>query len=476
MTNTSMSDTPMSDTPLLALPLLAAAQSQKHVTHNDALLALDALVHLSVAQGAALAPPEVATPGQRLRIGAGASGAFAGRDGQIASFELGGWRYFTPQEGWTCWVEDAATLDMWRGGAWRAALDGVIGRLGLNAAASDAQRLAVASQSALFTHPPESGSHRIYVNKAGSGDVASAVFETGYVGHAELGLCGDDAFALKVSADGAAWRQAFVCDAATGLVSFAEPVAAPNLLINPDFSVNQRQFSGGALAAGAYGFDRWRAAGAASLRRTGAVITLSGGVEQVIETPAGLGAHVVVCAHGASGGELRATLGGVEKRLKPDGDRAWAAFERAEGWPAALTLKIAAEAEAASFFAVTCAEGGRPAPWRARPPALELTLCRRYFQIMRGGVMMLSWGAGSAAGYFSLPAEMRVAPRPWLDGAATIFVFGVGITSVTAANISTLTMETPTTVNLAFSSGSAAMAANQPGFLVDARLCFDAEL
>ena len=28
----------MSDTPLLGLPLLAAAQAQKHITHNEALL------------------------------------------------------------------------------------------------------------------------------------------------------------------------------------------------------------------------------------------------------------------------------------------------------------------------------------------------------------------------------------------------------------------------------------------------------
>jgi len=34
----------MPSTPHLALPLLAAAQAQKHVTHNEALAALDALV------------------------------------------------------------------------------------------------------------------------------------------------------------------------------------------------------------------------------------------------------------------------------------------------------------------------------------------------------------------------------------------------------------------------------------------------
>ena len=32
----------MSDTPLIGLPLIEASQAQKHVTHNEALLLLDA--------------------------------------------------------------------------------------------------------------------------------------------------------------------------------------------------------------------------------------------------------------------------------------------------------------------------------------------------------------------------------------------------------------------------------------------------
>jgi hypothetical protein len=36
----------------LGLPLLAAAQAQKHVTHNEALVLADALVQLSVKESA----------------------------------------------------------------------------------------------------------------------------------------------------------------------------------------------------------------------------------------------------------------------------------------------------------------------------------------------------------------------------------------------------------------------------------------
>ena len=47
----------MPDTTRLGLPLLAPAQSQKHVTVNEGLARLDALVHLSVASFDTTAPP-----------------------------------------------------------------------------------------------------------------------------------------------------------------------------------------------------------------------------------------------------------------------------------------------------------------------------------------------------------------------------------------------------------------------------------
>ncbi|MFC5421815.1 DUF2793 domain-containing protein [Bosea eneae] len=54
----------MSDTPRLGLPLLAAGQAQKHVTHNDALMRLDALVHLVVSSRTQTVPP--ASPGETI--------------------------------------------------------------------------------------------------------------------------------------------------------------------------------------------------------------------------------------------------------------------------------------------------------------------------------------------------------------------------------------------------------------------------
>ena len=44
-------------TPNLAWPVIAAAQAQKHVTHNEALHRLDTLVHLAVLDRGLAAPP-----------------------------------------------------------------------------------------------------------------------------------------------------------------------------------------------------------------------------------------------------------------------------------------------------------------------------------------------------------------------------------------------------------------------------------
>ena len=60
----------MDDTANLKLPFIMAAQAQKHVTHNEALRILDAVVQLSVINRDLATPPASPTNGQRYIIGA----------------------------------------------------------------------------------------------------------------------------------------------------------------------------------------------------------------------------------------------------------------------------------------------------------------------------------------------------------------------------------------------------------------------
>lgn len=197
----------MSDTTNhLGLPYLQAHQAQKHVTLNESLGRLDALVHLVVKSKDRATPPPAPQAGNCYIIAEGATDEFTGQDGRIAAFIDGEWIYFTPRTGWTAFVEDEGMLNVLMDAGWTTVgQPETLPLLGLNATADPANRLAVASAGALFNH--DGNSHRLMVNKATIGDTASLVFQTGFSGRAEIGLTGDDGLSIKTSADGTDWTE-----------------------------------------------------------------------------------------------------------------------------------------------------------------------------------------------------------------------------------------------------------------------------
>ena len=60
----------MDQTPNLKLPYILPSQAQKHVTHNEALRLLDAVVHLSVRSRSRNDAPETPTGGDRYLVAA----------------------------------------------------------------------------------------------------------------------------------------------------------------------------------------------------------------------------------------------------------------------------------------------------------------------------------------------------------------------------------------------------------------------
>jgi Protein of unknown function (DUF2793) len=76
------------------LPLLAISQAQKEITHNEALVRIDALLHPVVE--AELSTPPVSTEadiGTSWLVGASPSSEWAGKSGQLAIWVDGGWRF-----------------------------------------------------------------------------------------------------------------------------------------------------------------------------------------------------------------------------------------------------------------------------------------------------------------------------------------------------------------------------------------------
>lgn len=214
----------MTDTANLSLPKIAAAQAQKHVTHNEALERLDALVQLAVL-GAAATPAASPTEGDRYICASGATGDWAGHDAEIAAWQAGAWVFYPPQEGWRAWVSDISQLNVFDGTNWVAASSGSGGGgslqnvplVGVNASADASNRLSVSAPNSLFNH--EGSDHRLKINRASASDTASVLFQTGFSGSAEFGVMGDDRFRLKVSPDGSQWHDALSIDGNTGRVS-----------------------------------------------------------------------------------------------------------------------------------------------------------------------------------------------------------------------------------------------------------------
>lgn len=199
----------MDKTSNLQLPFMAPSQAQKHVTHNDALLALDALIQLSAISQSMTLPPSSLNEGDRFIVGANGTDEWLGKDNQIAAWQDGSWMFYTPQEGWLCWVEDEDLLLVWNGNDWGSAGSGGTAStnptslVGVNATADLTNRLSVNSPATLLNH--EGSDHQLKVNKNTETDTASLLFQTGFSGRAEMGLTGDDNFHLKVSGDGSNW-------------------------------------------------------------------------------------------------------------------------------------------------------------------------------------------------------------------------------------------------------------------------------
>ncbi len=111
----------MSESLHLKLPFLEAAQAQKHVTVNEALRALDALVQLVVKSRALSAPPTTPAEGDRYIVAPAATGAWTGAEGKVAAFVDGAWAFFAPEAGWRAFDEAARAFALHDGLGWRRA-------------------------------------------------------------------------------------------------------------------------------------------------------------------------------------------------------------------------------------------------------------------------------------------------------------------------------------------------------------------
>ncbi len=108
----------MSNTANLGLPLLQAAQAQKHVTVNDALVRIDAAAQLVLQSVDQNTPPGLASDGDCYGVAAGGVNEWAGQDGKVAVRSNGGWVFLSPQRGWRARIADREADAIFDGSAW----------------------------------------------------------------------------------------------------------------------------------------------------------------------------------------------------------------------------------------------------------------------------------------------------------------------------------------------------------------------
>lgn len=89
-----------STTPILGLPLLFAGQAQKEFFVNQALSIVDGLI-LQTVIASASTPPAMVAEGECYRVTQSATGAWLGREDDLAIRIGGTWHFVTPADGTT---------------------------------------------------------------------------------------------------------------------------------------------------------------------------------------------------------------------------------------------------------------------------------------------------------------------------------------------------------------------------------------
>jgi hypothetical protein len=292
-----MTDTP-DTSPNLGLPFYLTKLNEFEVQHNEALLMLDALVMLSVIDRDLSAPPSSPSLGDRYLVKAASTGDFAGEDNRIAQYDTGGWNFYAPQPGWTCYVLDEQVLLMWDGDSWEPAFGDPsaitelqnLTLLGVGTTADGTNPLSAKLNNALWVAQSVaeggSGDLRYVLSKESAAKTLSLLLQDGFSGRAEIGLTGDDDFHFKTSPDGSTWIDALVLDKTTGSARFNA-----GLFLSGDISPSQ-------ITADQNDYNPAGLAQASTLRLSSdasrAVTGLSGGGDGRVIAIINVGSHDIV--------------------------------------------------------------------------------------------------------------------------------------------------------------------------------------
>ena len=155
-------------------------------------------------------------------------------------------------------------------------------------------------------------------------------------------------------------------------------VGGDNMLINCGLPINQRDFEGGALAAGAYGYDRWKAgAGGCNITinaTTGVFTHISGPLQQVVEAPQlAWGKKLTISVEDPSG-PISVSVGGATATIAAGtGRRGVTLTPSGSG-----NMTVQLTAAGVTYSRPKLERGEFATPFQARDQGFEEFLCQRY--------------------------------------------------------------------------------------------------
>lgn len=110
----------------MGIELLETAQAQKEMTVNEALALIDAVLNSGAKDKDIATPPVSPAAGDIYIVVAAATGDWSGKTGKIAYFDQV-WRFITPNEGMTLWVNDENAHYVFDGANWMITGGGMAG-------------------------------------------------------------------------------------------------------------------------------------------------------------------------------------------------------------------------------------------------------------------------------------------------------------------------------------------------------------
>jgi hypothetical protein len=210
-----------------------------------------------------------------------------------------------------------------------------------------------------------------------------------------------------------------------------------NLLLNPEGTVNQRSFGGGALAAGVYGYDGWKGgSGGCNVSIASGVLTLnSGNLVQVLDGFNVAGKTLTLSVTSPSA-QIGVSVGGVSGVIPAGAGRQAVTLTLPGNATGNQTLQLSGTG--ASLAELKLEVGSAASAFARRPPQQELALCQRWAELISGIEIR---AAAFNAVDIMFGVDFKVTKRA--NPALSVLGQGTWLGSGTTGNTSTIVLSGP---------------------------------